>query len=276
MKWVVSFAALGVAYLSEKWASQQWPLWPKEWLGLVVFFTIMPVIVNAVEPRVRKLFLSSFNPQTASGSEVENIRVFIGVDNFAPKKAPDVPLTDEQKRIIKENKDDIIKRSSLTPATDQEAKSFLELKNLHFPASYGTLGLIKSACTTEHGFKWICLLVTENVPAKQREIHKTYVKEMLTALGIVTEEAAEKIIEIHYDETDPSNLNVEHIQWLLQTEANRISDKLSGDERLAIDTTAGTALHTIAALKISESLDALVLYNGSKLKLKKSLNIIEV
>lgn len=269
VKWLVATLAFSLAYVSEKWAGQSWPTWPTEWIGVISFNLLAPIVAAYLNDPMRRLFVNPFEPRTVDASELGNVNVFVGVDNLRSND-PKLSLSAEQREVIENYRDQIRNDSSLTcrhSNVDEEQRTAREkLKDLHFPAAYGTLGLLKnklskSAPGRSHRFLSIGFICTQAKMLDSQEQVKTYAKEILTLLGVIDDET--KLTHHFHTESDArdvKSLVLRFEQAII--EAKRVS-KSSTAIRTGIDTTGGTVLHTIAGVKVANTEDALLFYNQS-------------
>jgi len=238
-----------------------------DWLDKVGILAGATLGLSFFQPAFVKRFVNPFDPQTADEKELQKVHAFIGVDNRP--KGP-LELGDEQKDRITKNRELFRKKSCLYQKDNEKFKDFEDFESLHFPPSYGTLGLIRQ--TTGHALKRIDFLVTQQMESKQKDDLEKYTKILLTALEIAN---GDTVIRHEYAGIE---IDVEGLRSLFEKVATKSAKDLEG--RLAIDTTGGTALHTLAAAKASEGTEALLIYNDARVVRDRerypSLQLVEV
>jgi len=238
-----------------------------DWLTKVGILAGATLVVCLFQPAFVKRFVNPFDPQTADEKELQKVHAFIGVDNRP--KGP-LELGDEQKDRITKNRELFRKESCLYQKDNEKFKDFKDFESLHFPPSYGTLGLIRQ--TAGQALKRIDFLVTQQMESKQKDDLEKYTKILLTALDIAN---GDTVIRHEYAGIE---IDVEGLRSLFERVATKSAKDLEG--RLAIDTTGGTALHTLAAAKASEGTEALIIYNNARVVRDRercpSLQLVEV
>jgi len=238
-----------------------------DWLTKVGILAGATLVVCLFQPAFVKRFVNPFDPQTADEKELQKVHAFIGVDNRP--KGP-LELGDEQKDRITKNRELFRKESCLYQKDNEKFEDFKDFESLHFPPSYGTLGLIRQ--TAGQALKRIDFLVTQQMESKQKDDLEKYTKILLTALDIAN---GDTVIRHEYAGIE---IDVEGLRSLFERVATKSAKDLEG--RLAIDTTGGTALHTLAAAKASEGTEALIIYNNARVVRDRercpSLQVVEV
>ena len=216
----------------------------------LVILAVATLVLTATQPVFIKWVVNPFDPKIADAKELQKVHAFIGIDN-KPKKS--LELGDEQKRRIINNRELFRKESCLYQKDNKKLEDFKDFEDLHFSSSYGTLGLIRQ--TTGQALKRIDFLVTQQMESTDKDDLEKYTKNLLIALEIAD---ADTVIRHEYAAIE---IDVEGLRSLFEKVATKSAKGLEG--RLAIDTTGGTALHTLAAAKASDRTEALIIYNDA-------------
>jgi len=233
----------------------------------LVILAVATLVLTAIQPVFVKWVVNPFDPQTADDKELQKVHAFIGVDN-RPKGS--LELGYEQIDRITKNRELFRKESCLYQKDNEKFEDFKDFENLHFPPSYGTLGLIRQ--TTGQALKRIDFLVTQQMESQEQDDLEKYTKNLLIALEIAN---GNTVIRHEFAGIE---IDVEGLRSLFEKVATKSAKDLKG--RLAIDTTGGTALHTLAAAKASDRTEALIVYNNARVDRDRercpSLQLVEV
>jgi hypothetical protein len=267
IRWEIATITFSLAYASEKWANQSWPIWPTEWIGVIVFNLTVPFFATILTKPLQKYFVNPFEPRKVDDTTLNRIIGFVGVDNLRDGQEISL-ITQEQEAIIEKFKKRIREESSLKSlragAGTEEYVERQKLEKLHFPAAYGSLCLLRERRGEPpcQSVRFICTQDAMSSPKNGVGVEE-YAKNVLTLLDVINERTVVK----HDFQAEEEAKNIEKLVVMFNNavELSQIDLRSHGDResRVAIDSTGGNVLHSIAAVKAANTYEAVLLYNQS-------------